>query len=190
MKQKILLFFLLALGIVTMGQKDVKINPNVGLTFSQLTNGGETNVKASYVAGLDLRFGDVVNFVPGLYFGNVGTDINYTDTSVKYQYDNSINTLQLRLQIAVNAINRERLKARLIAGPSLHWTVQSLDIEKDNIENFITYFNAGVGVDIGFFTLDLKYEYGLTDVFNENGTNTITVDTKNNILIFSVGLVF
>jgi len=187
MKNKILL---LALFISALGFAQVKVNPNVGLTFSKLTDNTSNVIRTSYVAGFDLRLGGIVNFVPGLYFGNVGTDLRYTDNSATYEIDNSINTIQLRTLLAVNAINTRVLRVRFVAGPTLHWTLQSLEIEKDNIKNAIAFLNFGGGVDIGFLTIDLRYEYGLTSVFDESGTETITIDTKNNILIFSVGLVF
>lgn len=167
-----------------------KVNPNVGLTFSKLTDGASSKVRASYIAGFDLRFGDVVNFIPGLYFGNVGTDVTYTDNSVDYEYDNSINTLQLRTLIGLNIINTKVFRLRVNAGPSLHFTVQSIDIEEENINTAIAFFNTGLGFDFGFLTIDLKYEYGLTEVFDKSGPESIAIDTKNNIVILSVGLVF
>ncbi len=186
--KKYSLILALLISIVSLAQ--VKVNPNVGLTFSQLSDNNSNKIRMSYVAGIDLRFGGVVNFVPGLYFGNVGTDLEYTENSATYEIDNSINTLQLRTLLAVNVINTKVLRIRLIAGPTLHYTIQSLDIEKDNIKNAIAFLNFGAGVDLGFFTIDARYEYGLTSVFDESGTQTITVDSKNNILIISVGLVF
>jgi hypothetical protein len=137
-----------------------------------------------------LRFGKTLNFVPGLYFGNVGTDVQYTENSVEYEFDNSINTLQLRTLIGLNIINTKVFRLRAVAGPTLHWTIQSLDIEKDNLQNAIAYLNFGGGVEFGILTIDLRYEYGLTQVFDEAGTKSIGVDTRNNILILSAGLVF
>ena len=188
--KKYSLILVLLISIVSVAQVKIKVNPNVGLTFSQLSDNNSNKIRMSYVAGVDLRFGKRINFVPGLYFGNVGTDLEYTENSATYEIDNSINTLQLRTLLAVNVINTKALRIRLIAGPALHYTIQSLDIEKDNIKNAIAFLNFGAGVDLGFFTIDARYEYGLTSVFDESGTQSITIDSKNNILIISVGLVF
>ena len=186
--KKYILLASLFVSIISVAQ--VKVNPKVGLSYSRLTDGAANNVRMSFLAGFDLRFGDVVNFVPGLYFGNVGTDIDYTENSVAYKFDNSINTLQLRTLIGLNIINTKVLRIRAIAGPSVHFTVYSTDLEKEDINLAIAYFNAGFGVDFGILTIDLRYEYGLTGVFDKSGPETIAVDTKNNILILSAGFVF
>ncbi len=184
-------YIVIALLILTLGlQAQVKVNPNVGLTLSKLSEGDLTSVHASFVGGLDLRFGGIVNFIPGLYFGNVGTNVDYSDNTVTYQFDNSINTLQLRTLIGFNIVNTKVLRVRAVGGPSLHYTVQSLNIDKDNLQNAIAYLNVGGGLDLGILTIDLRYEYGLTPVFNKSGTQSISLDTRNNILILSVGLVF
>lgn len=188
--KRFFLIFLVALAFYGHAQQKVKVNPNVGLTFSKLTQGASNTIRASYIAGFDLRFGKTVNFVPGLYFGNVGTDVDYTENSISYQFDNSINTLQLRTLLALNIVNTKVFRIRAMGGPSLHWTLQSDEIKKENFNNAIAYFNFGGGLDFGILTLDLRYEYGLTYVFNESGPETIQLDTKNNILILTVGLVF
>jgi len=187
MKKQILAFLIF---ISVLGYSQVKVNPNVGLTFSKLTNGASTKIRTSYVAGFDLRFGDVINFIPGLYFGNVGTDVDYTENSVVYQYNNSINTLQLRTLVGLNIPNLKVLRIRAVAGPTLHLTVQSSDLEKENFKTAIAFLNAGVGLDLGILTIDLRYEYGLTNVFGKYGPENIRIETNNNIVILSVGLVF
>ena len=188
MKKDILL--ILGILVTLWGMSQVKINPKVGLSLSKLNNTNSNEIHGSYLVGVDVRIGSIINFVPGLYFGNVGTDLSYTDHSVSYNIDNSINTLQLRTLLAINAINTKALKIRVIGGPSLHWTVQSLKIEKDNIQDFISFLNFGAGIDIGLLSLDARYEYGLTNVFDASGSQYIAIDAKENILIFSVGLVF
>ncbi len=189
MRKYILLTLWVVFGVETI-EAQVKVNPNVGVTFSKLSDGASTKIRSSYVVGVDVRIGGTLNFIPGLYFGNVGTDIDYNKNSVTYQFDNSINTLQLRTLLGLNIVNTKVLRIRAIAGPTLHWTVKSFDIEQKNINTAIAFLNFGAGVDLGILTLDLRYEYGLTNVFDESGPENIKIDAKNNILIFSVGLVF
>ncbi|MBN2669762.1 MAG: hypothetical protein JXR60_11110 [Bacteroidales bacterium] len=77
--KNILLLFLIACYTVSYSQSSVKINPNVGLTISKMTEDNANQAHLSYVAGFDVRIGNIVNIIPGLYFGNIGTQIDYED---------------------------------------------------------------------------------------------------------------
>ncbi|MBN2669761.1 MAG: hypothetical protein JXR60_11105 [Bacteroidales bacterium] len=81
-------------------------------------------------------------------------------------------------------------KVRAYGGPSLHWTLQSLEVEKNNINNAIAYLNVGGGLDVGIVTFDLRLDYGLTKVYDSAGSESIQLASKSNIITFAVGLVF
>jgi len=53
-------------------------------------------------------------------------------------------------------------------------------------------FQAGIGLDVGQFAFDLKYEGSLTKLGDgiEIGGNEMTFDSRQNQFIFSVGLLF
>ena len=184
------LLLIIGLCLSLLGFSQVKVNPNVGLSFSKFSGEVSENFSISYVAGLDLRFGKRFNFIPGLYFGNVGTNVKVMEEAIEYEFDNSINTIQLRTLFGFNLINKKILRIRLNAGPSLHVLVNSVNIETENFNSMVAYLNGGLGFDFGLLTIDFKYENSITEIFDQSGPKHIKLNPKNNIIIMSIGLVF
>lgn len=186
--KNLLLIIILCFSLLSFSQ--VKVNPNIGLSFSRFSGEVSEEFSLSYVAGLDLRFGDRVNFISGIYFGNIGTNIKFTENTIEYKIDNSINTIQLRTLFGLNIINRKIFKLRIISGPSLHVMVNSKDIATENFNSMVAYLNGGIGFDLGLLSFDIKYENSITEIFDQSGPKHIKLNPKNNIIILSLGLVF
>lgn len=55
----------------------------------------------------------------------------------------------------------------------------------DDFNQTTWYMQAGAGVDVLFFTFDVRYEKGLSDLYNNN-----TVNFKNNVWVFTLGFKF
>jgi len=187
MKRLFIVLALFGIGLSRVqAQKKIRVSPNFGISLSQLNNGASDRIRASYIGGVDFRFGQIFNFVPGLYFGGVSTSVDYNT----YQFNNSINTMQLRTLLGLTLINTDLLRVRALAGPSLHFTVFSKNIEQNNIKTAMAYLHFGGGLDLGILTVDLRFEYGLSPMFDKTGSQTIDIDQSNSSLVGTVGFVF
>ena len=58
-------------------------------------------------------------------------------------------------------------------------------ITVDDFNQVTWYGQAGAGVDVLFFTFDIRYEKGLSDLYNNGDVNF-----KNNVWVFTLGLKF
>ena len=62
-------------------------------------------------------------------------------------------------------------------------------IHKASISNANWYIQAGAGVDVWFFTLDIRYQVGLNKIIKDvsyDGKN-INFNTSNNVWVVSLG---
>lgn len=165
-----------------------QINPQAGLTFQSLTQAPDgVNYKAElgWQLGLDARFGDKLFIQPGVFLGRSVTAITQTVTtpggstgSVEYE-DDLVNTnLKLRAMLGYRLLDTYQFDIRLMVGPSYD-VLMSTDLRDDKISWDKGDFNsgswnidAGVGFDMGLFTLAPMASFGLTRAFKDNPTLT------------------
>jgi hypothetical protein len=195
---------LLTIGIVVAitAASQAQILPSVqvgikgGVNLSSLSNTGSTfnaDNRAGYLAGLWARFGALgFNFQPELYLTSKNVDINNGNGAATSAKFTSID-VPLLLGGKIGAFG---LGGRFYAGPLL-----SFAINKDN--NFgsavgsATRFDykssnfaitAGAGIDIRKFSVDLRYEAGLTkQTYINNNTN---YKTRVSLFNLSLGYAF
>ncbi|MEL6719578.1 MAG: outer membrane beta-barrel protein, partial [Bacteroidota bacterium] len=89
-------------------------------------------------------------------------------------------------------INADKFKLRAHAGGvglvPLNVNDNSFLITKSDYKSVNIGAVVGAGLDLGKLTLDLNYDFGLTDNFNEDAV--IGLDGKGSIVSLSVGYVF
>jgi hypothetical protein len=198
--KKLLLSMVVMLAITTASHAQilpkVQVGVKAGVNLSSLSNTGSTfnaSNRAGYLAGLWARFGALgFNFQPELYLTSKNVDINNgsgTATSAKFT---SID-VPLLLGGKIGAFG---LGGRFYAGPLL-----SFAINKDNsfgsaVGNATSFdykssnfaITAGAGVDIQKFSIDLRYEAGLTkQTYTNNSTN---YKTRVSLFNLSLGYAF
>ena len=195
---------LLTLGIVVAitAASQAQILPKVqvgikgGVNLSGLSNTGSTfsaDNRAGYLAGLWARFGALgFNFQPELYITSKNVDINNSNTKVGSAKFTSID-VPLLLGGKIGAFG---LGGRFYAGPLL-----SFAINKDNsfgsaVGNATRFdykssnfaITAGAGIDIQKFSIDVRYEAGLTkQTYINNNTN---YKTRVSLFNLSLGYAF
>jgi len=107
--------------------------------------------------------------------------------------------LALPIFLGYQILDYKLVKLRANVGPVMYFVVdqtkptttdnQSLDIEANNM----TWGGAiNVGVDVLWFTLDINYSFGLTDLFDKtsvdiSGTNFTLDSTKQSIFTVTLG---
>jgi hypothetical protein len=170
----------------------VQVGIKGGVNLSSLSNTGSTfsaDNRAGYLAGLWARFGALgFNFQPELYITSKNVNINSSNGKAGSAKFTSID-VPLLLGGKIGAFG---LGGRFYAGPLL-----SCAINKDN--NFgsavgdatgLRYkdanfaITAGAGIDIKKFSVDLRYEAGLTKQNYYDGSTNY----KTRVSLFNLSL--
>jgi len=101
------------------------------------------------------------------------------------------------LNLCLNLVRTDLIGIRLNGGItgtySLKVDENDLGVEIDDFYRIILSGNGGLAVDVLFFTADLRYEFGLSEVFNQSAQEEyfrFGDGLKNNIISLSVGLNF
>ncbi|WP_114751380.1 porin family protein [Pleomorphovibrio marinus] len=143
--------------------------------------------KMGYHVGAFARINLPVLFIqPELLYTNTGG--SFQDNS--FNYDVSFDRLDVPIMVGINFAGIFRLQAGPIASYMIDSKMTSSGGGTQNTffppkEEFTFGYQAGVGLDIGNFLLDLKYEGGLTN--SVNGFDDVPTDQRQNQLILSLG---
>ena len=181
---------LLAAILLTAGAatSQVLINPQIGITYQNLTDPAEFyDYKAAtgFQAGADLRFGDRFFFQPGAFFGRNVTVVSVDNGETAVVEDGLVRTnLKFRAQAGYKIIDNYQFDLRVMLGPSYD-VLLSVDNKDDKIEWNKGDFNggsrgmdAGIGFDMGYFTVSPTVSFGLSRVFDDDVIELKDIDSK------------
>ncbi|MEM8484770.1 MAG: porin family protein [Bacteroidota bacterium] len=190
--------FTLSFFLSQTSKAQVAFNPQVGLSASMLSTdpeGSEASARFGYQVGATLRIGNQLYLQPGLFWQRSGTELRTTDEinfeTLKDEVD--LDAIFVPISLGYNLLDTQTLVLRINGGVAgtLILNVQDnlLGLELDNFNGILAGAPVGVGVDLfGLLTVDVSYEFGLTNVFDE--IFGLTVDATNNVFRFNVGLIF
>ncbi|MDB5126088.1 porin family protein [Mucilaginibacter sp.] len=183
-----------AVATVTRAQILPKVQVGIkgGVNLSSLSNSGSTfsaDNRAGYLGGIWARFGALgFNFQPELYITSKNVDINNSNSKVGSAKFTSID-VPLLLGGKIGAFG---LGGRFYAGPLLSFAINKdnnfgsavggatrLDYKDSNFA-----ITAGAGVDISKFSIDLRYEAGLTKQNYFDGSTNY----KTRVSLFNLSL--
>lgn len=176
----------------------ITINPQVGANFTNLTGTpSEITTRAAFgfQLGADLRLGDRLYFQPGAFFGRSATYVKFIPLDTTFLEDNLIRTTaKVKALVGYNIIDGESFRLRVNAGPT-YTVLLSVDDKGDEIDFDSEDFNsgsfnmdAGLGVDIGFISLESGVSYGLSNAYKDEGV--LLGDSKYFTWYATLGLVF
>ncbi len=189
MKKAILVLSTVLLSSVMFGQ--FHFGPQVGYTASNLSiNKSEivNNLKSNLLIGVFVRMGKKIYLQPEANWLTQGSTFKYefeVDDPNPVEQEIKLNTLQVPLSLGWRMINLNVINIRLFAGASANFILNT----KINTLNPDTYeyllpedfssiqwqWQAGLGVDILMFAIDVRYCGGINDLVNK----TVTVDGGN-----------
>lgn len=190
MKKAFLLSALVFLTSVTFAQ--FTIGPKIGFTIGKLNTNFEEakeEAKPGFQFGAFARFGDKLYLQPELMFvskgGTIQTDLN--KSSVK------LNTMQIPIMVGYRLLNLKVVNLRVMGGPALSFIINKeitikegeQFIKDTNIKDAIWSLQLGAGVDVLMFTLDVRYEWGLNNLYDPQGETSY--DIKSNLWNVSLG---
>lgn len=149
---------------------------------------------------------------PELIYNHRSTKLEYDvypvadlgDMTIGAKTDMKIGTFDIPVILGFKILDTKLLNVRFFAGPvvsfatskSLSYTYTTNDGEEfdgevydpltvDDFNQTTWYGQAGVGVDALFLTFDIRYEKGLSDLYNSGDVNF-----KNNVWVFTLGFKF
>jgi len=144
--------------------------PYVGVNFNHLavSDDIESSIGIGYHIGFDYKRGKFFYWQVGVRFNNAVYDL----TNALDSTDNvSVKDIDIPITGGINflsAINRlVALRLFVSAVPAFTLGVGDNDFgyEKDDLNSFILYGQAGLGVNVAFLVLEAGYNYGFQDVF-------------------------
>ena len=186
--KKILLSAALLMAICISANAQFDLGVKAGVNFSTInTDNLKNSSVAGYQAGLFARIGGAFYLQPELYLSGTGGHFESDDNS----YSGDVHFTNLNVPLLLGArFGPKNLNFRIMAGPiytSVLSTSESLSQNFSNAYNDFGHYRnstlgyqAGVGVDIGAITADLRYEGNLTDINPDYGQ-------RQNLFALSVG---
>jgi hypothetical protein len=170
------------------------LKPYVGINSSKLTDNlqdEEFKAGIGYQFGVDLQIGRRIYIQPGLYYeiSKVGV-INPSDIP-----DLKISRLNVPLFLGFKMFPEDIDKffdIRIFTGPSASFVTNfdsgkdGLDVSGDNVNNFNLAWNAGLGIDIFMFFVDIGYKWDVNDFFRKE----MNSDATQNVFYVNGGLRF
>ena len=191
MKKILILLIVLFAALENFGQ--FSIGPKIGYTTSKLSTDRDSiheSIKNNFQIGAFLRFGKKFYIQPEVVFATSGGTLKHEGTSVKETI--KLNNLYVPFLFGYKLINAKVLNLRVLAGPAANLILnKTIDfnqsgqppVQEADLKNIAWGMDVGAGVDILFLTLDLRYEFGLNNIYNGTGSESI----KSNVFIVSLG---
>ncbi|MCF8234221.1 MAG: PorT family protein [Bacteroidales bacterium] len=205
MKRILLVFTIIALAHTSFAQ--FSFGPKIGYNTSKLSvdrSDIETNLKNSFQFGLFARFGKKYYLQPEINWLTQGGVFNNPDDDASglspFKQEIALKTVQVPVMVGIKLINLSILNLRAQVGPVANF-VTDKEIESDQIQGYIQpieqadlkdiFWSAqlGLGVDVLMFTLDVRYNLGLSKVINDVETKDerINFDSKPSGFNISLG---
>ena len=174
------------------------VTPQAGINVSKFQNPVEipgVNIEVGEVVGVQLggnvRIGGNFHIQPGFYYHRIGSDLKIL-SEVEEIPDGpgniKIDIIQIPLLIGYRFLRLGLFDLRINGGGSLSFVTKESDdfptfLEKDDFNKNVWGLVAGGGFDVLFISVDVNYEYGLTDMLR-----TEYLKTKNNVLRLNAGI--
>ena len=181
------------------------IGPQIGYTASKLSYKGTdiTNgLKNNMLIGVFMRIGKKVYIQPEVNYMTQGSVFKFPslgNTSVVEQNVN-LKSIQVPLSLGWQFINLKVIKLRIFGGATANFIVNKTItttngaakdyLVPDDFNNIQWQYQAGLGIDVLMFALDVKYYGGINDLFNGNvkyNEATHSVSGASNVFEVTLG---
>ena len=179
----------------------LKFGPKIGFNASKLTTSLDyvkSQFKSGFQFGAFVRIGNRVYLQPELYYTSEGGVLEKDSLGKNWKQNISLGSLDIPVLIGFKIINTEMVNLRIMAGPVGSFVVNKKitdlnsvagPVQRANISSANWYIQAGAGMDVWMFTLDIRYQIGLNKIIKDvsfNGKN-INFNTSNNVWVVSLG---
>ena len=206
MRKYIAFLLLLALGGVAQeaSAQELSINPVFGVNFFSISKdppGTNSEVGVGFNIGGNIRSENgQFYFQPGLFFQHQGFGLNIDTAAQTYSANVNMNSIRVPLLVGLKLLPPLPLN---VVNVNIHGGVAPsflLSATDNNTGADVTnQYNAvglggivGVGVEVFFVTLDVDYEYGFLNFYNQDKVpSTLTgYDGKPTSIYINLGVKF
>jgi hypothetical protein len=180
----------LVFGLVSTTVAQVTINPKVGVNFYDIsdTDGDfSTDGKTGFHGGVDVRIGDKIFIQPGLHYYALSADFQNDGLIDRIEDDVRLQNIRVPVMLGTSFLQTDQFKLRAnvgLVGLFPLATNDNLIFDADDYRNVNFGAAVGAGMDLGRLTLDIVYDFGLSDTFEESSN----FSGRGNILSLSVGI--
>ena len=208
-KQMFILLAILLMGKLNESQAQFTLGIRGGVNFSQLKTDSQQSVgvnikqsldtKTGYVGGVFARIGTKIFIQPELIFSAKGGSINVlqqngsTAQTIAIEYTNLDVPLLIGFKFGPLRLNAGPVASFKISDKGLNDELKKYSSNVgESFKNASYGYQAGAGVDIGSFCLDLRYEGSLSDIssgdFKDNLMNKVNFSQRSNLWQVTLGL--
>ena len=180
---------------VTFGQFDLGIK--AGYTAAKLSTDVDT-IKADFSSGFHLgifaRIGKKFYVQPEAYYNFQTSSMQGIDDAAEWKQKIKVGSLDIPVLVGFKLIDAKLLNLRLMLGPMASFVVNKNiedmnsalgPIEEADINTVNWALQVGLGADISFITLDVRYQYGLNKILEE--IQVTSVDANQSLWVVSLG---
>ncbi len=209
-QMKKLTLFLAALFCSTIMFGQFHFGPQVGYTASNLTlNTSDitNNLKSNLLVGAFARFGKKLYVQPEVNWLTQGSVFRYPTVGFggvnlsPVEQEIKLSTIQIPLSLGFNLLDLNVVNLRIHAGATANIVVNKeitttdsneyVDpLKESDINDLQWQYQAGLGVDVLMFALDVKYMGGINELINGNvdiDGESQTISSKSNLFVVTLG---
>lgn len=192
--------------IVGMSYGQFHIGPQIGYTGSNLSLNADSisnSLKNNLLIGAFVRIGKKFYVQPEVNWLTQGSVLKYPsfkDGIVPLEQEIKLSTLQVPVNVGWRFINLEIVNLRIFAGIAANFVLNTkIDTKSgnsDDYENALVpddfksvqwQWDAGVGVDILMFAVDVKYMGGINNLLDNVQIEGNTLTSKSNLFVVTLG---
>jgi hypothetical protein len=192
--------------IVGMSYGQFHIGPQIGYTGSNLALNADSisnSLKNNLLIGAFVRIGKKFYVQPEVNWLTQGSVFKYPsfkDGIVPLEQEIKLSTLQVPVNVGWRFINLEIVNLRIFAGIAANFVLNTkIDTKSgnsDDYENALVpddfksvqwQWDAGVGVDILMFAVDVKYMGGINNLLDNVQIEGNTLTSKSNLFVVTLG---
>lgn len=189
-KIAVLLFAILFAGVLN-AQSFFSIGPKAGFTTTTLTT-DKNQIKEAFDAnlhgGVFMRLGNKVFLQPEVNFTTKGGIFSQND--IFHAREVELSTVEIPFLIGSKVIDLKAANLRIMLGPSMSFILDKDIVMRENFERIdaerikdaMWGIQGGVGLDVLMLTLDVRYEFGLSNLSDIEG-----VEIRNSLFNVSLG---
>jgi len=203
MKKLVIALIAIIFSVSVYGQ--FHVGPQIGYTASNLsidkdsiTNG----LKNNFVVGVFFRFGEKIYVQPEINWLTQGSVFKYPSWGnySPIEQEIKLSTVQVPVNIGWRIINLEIVNIRIFAGAVANFitnttiTTSGGDASyydalpsEDDFGSIQWQWDAGVGVDVLMFAIDVKYMGGINNILKDFQYENGTLTTKSNLFMVTLG---
>lgn len=191
--KKLVLVLLIVASVSFSNAQEFCLGPKIGYNSNTLSSNYDSiqsGINNSFQIGAFVRIGSKIYFQPEANYQLVKGTLDKKTASVIQSQDITIHSLKVPALVGVKLINRNSVNMRVLAGPALTflldkkldpahmddlWPIQSVS----DLKNSIWSIQLGAGLDVLFMTLDVRYEFGVQNIYNGSSDFKLKQNTFN-----------